>query len=51
MFTSSVSKIVVVMIATALLIWFGVSLAGAAKNLEQASLSRMAKIDSIFDKN
>lgn len=44
-------KIVVVTIAIALLIWFGVMLAGAAKNLEQASHSRTAKIDSIFKNN
>lgn len=47
----NISKIVVVVVVISLLIWFGTMLVGAAENLEQASHSRMAKIDSILENN
>lgn len=45
------NKIMIVVIFTLGLIWCGIQLTNAAQNLEQASIDRMDKIDSIFDRN
>ena len=48
--TRTINKIMIVVIFTLGLIWCGTKLMSAAKNLEQASIERMAEIDSIFDR-
>ena len=49
--TRNLSRIIIVLFVIIGLTWCGMKLTEAAKNLEQASHERMAKIDSIFDKN
>ena len=46
-----VSRIIIVAFVTITLIWCGTKLTTAAESYKQASIDRMAKIDSIFDKN
>ncbi len=47
---TNISKIIVVVIVTALIIWFGMQTVKTAENLERAQQSRAAKIDSILDR-
>ena len=48
---TKINYILIVVITTLVLICIGSKLTDAAKNLEQASINRMAKIDSIFENN
>lgn len=49
--TTKITTIMIVVITTLILIWCGTKLTNVAQELEQASINRMAKIDSIFENN